>query len=437
MEGSNPKASQGAQAEMKTNNKGGPLPVGLHGAHMNPEISAHYSMYLTEFISVVELQAAIPRALISYERSLCESYRTNWLSLAKTYPVAPISTLFPLIHAPMYLPRVLKPGKIPLLPATSDDPEGLSTLRDLMPMAGRADLTPTTMLVMLSPGVHVRNLPQICPLIKPRFSVSSILFPSSSNDDVSISIESCACQTTGEDPALQYEMQLDQIGEYEEAFNKLYELMGTTQISQITEKFKSNEDEINRAVQYTNTNNADSSQLKDEIDHLEEEKLRTLEDMKSSREDFRRQILRLDEEYCQANSQNLALSKTLHSTKRMLKLVLAAIKYLALLVHCTIDAEEDMESLTPYSVERVMTALEERIGSIYSIYRSLKNKPSEGRSREELPESHSGIQSDSAIGEEIAISRSTEDLPSVGGNINHCDYHIQSQRWEPVNPSGF
>ncbi|KAM7538121.1 hypothetical protein Aperf_G00000064757 [Anoplocephala perfoliata] len=217
-----------------------------------------------------------------------------------------------------------------------------------------------------------------------------------------------------EDPALQYEMQLDQIGEYEEAFNKLYELMGIDQISQIIQKFKSNEDEINRAVQYTNTNNADSSQLKDEIDHLEEEKLRTLEDMKSSREDFRRQVLRLDEEYCQANSQKLALSKTLHSTKRMLKLVLAAIKYLALLVHCTIDAEEDMESLTPYSVERVMTALEERIGSIYSIYRSLKNKPSEGRSREELPESHSGIQSDSAIGEEITISRSTEDLPSVG-----------------------
>lgn len=70
--------------------------------------------------------------------------------------------------------------------------------------------------------------------------------------------------------------------------------MGVSQISQIIKKFKSNNDEINRAVQYINMNNADSSRYKEKIDHLEEEKLRTLEDMKSSKENFRRQVLRLD-----------------------------------------------------------------------------------------------------------------------------------------------
>lgn len=89
-------------------------------------------------------------------------------------------------------------------------------------------------------------------------------------------------------------MHLNQIEIYEEAFNKLYQILGVKDVSQIIVKFKANEEEIHRSVEYINANNADRSQLKEEIDNLKNQKLHTLTNRKANDDKFRQQILELD-----------------------------------------------------------------------------------------------------------------------------------------------
>ncbi|VDL59089.1 unnamed protein product [Hymenolepis diminuta] len=230
----------------------------------------------------------------------------------------------------------------------------------------------------------------------------------------------------GEDPGLQLETHLNQIEIYEEAFNKLYQILGVKDVSQIIVKFKANEEEIHRSVEYINANNADRSQLKEEIDDLKNQKLHTLTYRKTNDDKFRQQILELDAclilpytncisgEYSYANSEKLALSKSVRSTKRIVKLVLAEIKKLALMVHCIPDAEENMDSSMFFSVDNIMIAIEDRIGYLHNIYKSQKCKLSDKVQSEEaiikLPDSLS----DSAISEDGLTTRSIEDLPSVG-----------------------
>lgn len=60
----------------------------------------------------------------------------------------------------------------------------------------------------------------------------------------------------------------------------------------------------------------------------------------------------------------------MRSTKRIVELVLAEIKKLALMVHCIPDAEENMDSLMFFSVDKVMVAIEDRIGYLHNIYKS-------------------------------------------------------------------
>ncbi|VDO00908.1 unnamed protein product [Rodentolepis nana] len=223
--------------------------------------------------------------------------------------------------------------------------------------------------------------------------------------------------TKGEDPALNYETQLNQIEIYEGAFHKLFQILGVKEVSQIITNFKTNEEEIHRSVEYINKNNVDRSRLKKEIDMLEEQKFHTMASMKTNDDKFRQQILKLDavkEEYSHASSGKLTLSKNLCSTKRILELVLAGIKQLALLVHCVIDPEEDMDSLVPFSVERVMLAIEDRIGYLHSVYKSRKAMPlAERQTTEDIVRDTESL-TDSAISEGGTLTRSIDDLPSVG-----------------------
>ncbi|KAM3177348.1 hypothetical protein ACTXT7_004720 [Hymenolepis weldensis] len=238
-----------------------------------------------------------------------------------------------------------------------------------------------------------------------------------------------ALPTKGEDPVLQFETHLNQIEIYEEAFNKLYQILGVKDISQIIAKFKANEEEIHRSVEFINANNADRSQLKEEIDDLENQKLRTLTYRKENDDKFRQQILELDGEYSYANSEKLALSKSVRSTKRTVKLVLAEIKKLASVVHCILDAEENMDSLMFFSVDKVLVAIEDRIGFLHNIYDSQKYKLSdEGKIEEAIIKSPDSL-SDSAISEDGLTTRSTEDLPSVGIAVKHeSNYKLCTQR---------
>nr|CDS30093.1 coiled coil domain containing protein [Hymenolepis microstoma] len=218
----------------------------------------------------------------------------------------------------------------------------------------------------------------------------------------------------GEDPALKYETELNRIEIYEGVFDKLFLILNVKEVSQIIAKFKTNEGEIHRSVEYINNNNVDRSRLKKEIDMHEEQKFQALSHMKTNDDKFRQQILKLDEEYSQASSGKSALSKTVRSTKRIVELVLAGIKQLALLVHCVIDPEEDTDSLVPFSVERVMVAIEDRIGYLHSVYKSRKSVLSV--ERHTMVDSARDPESltDSAISEGGTLTRSTDDLPSVG-----------------------
>ncbi|VUZ41007.1 unnamed protein product [Hymenolepis diminuta] len=237
--------------------------------------------------------------------------------------------------------------------------------------------------------------------------------------------------TLGEDPGLQLETHLNQIEIYEEAFNKLYQILGVKDVSQIIVKFKANEEEIHRSVEYINANNADRSQLKEEIDDLKNQKLHTLTYRKTNDDKFRQQILELDGEYSYANSEKLALSKSVRSTKRIVKLVLAEIKKLALMVHCIPDAEENMDSSMFFSVDNIMIAIEDRIGYLHNIYKSQKCKLSDKVQSEEaiikLPDSLS----DSAISEDGLTTRSIEDLPSVGETFD-CISVTPSNKSQPI-----
>lgn len=216
-----------------------------------------------------------------------------------------------------------------------------------------------------------------------------------------------------EDQAVTYELKINQLEEFEEAFKKLGDLLGVTEVEKIVEIFISKEAEINRAVEYTNAQDFDCSKIKEEIDQLEEKKVQTLDEMKANAKLFREQILHLDEKYTNAKAKAVALARSLRRARRKAKHVLRGIKFLTVVVHLDTDAEADLDSSPQGRVEKTMMALEQRIGQIYDLYKALKNKSEDGITTK-VPDTPTNLQTDSAISEDSATTDGIDDLPSVG-----------------------
>ncbi|KAL5109973.1 hypothetical protein TcWFU_002600 [Taenia crassiceps] len=209
-------------------------------------------------------------------------------------------------------------------------------------------------------------------------------------------------------------LEANHLEDLEEAFNKLGDLLGSTEIEKIVEIFKSNECQINRAVEYINTQDSKYSKIKEEIDQLEEYKAQALDEIKATANCFREQILRLDETYTSVKAKTVLLARSLRRARMLAKRILQEVKFLKSIINFDADSETDLDFSALDSVTKTMMALEQRIGEIYDLYKALKNRSGDGVAVEDVPDTPTNLQTDSAISDDNATTDGIDDLPSVG-----------------------
>ncbi|VDM16450.1 unnamed protein product [Hydatigera taeniaeformis] len=215
------------------------------------------------------------------------------------------------------------------------------------------------------------------------------------------------------DQAATYESEISHIEGFEEVLNKLGNMLGVTDVEEIVKLFESKEAQINRAFEYINVQESKSSKIKEEIDRLEEEKARTIDELKASADLFREQILRLDEKYVGIKTETVALTKSLNKARKLAKHILREIAFLKSIVHFDTDLEADLDTPASSGLKKTMMALEQQICQIYDLYKGLKNKSGDAMAAE-VSDTSSNLQSDSAINEDNSTTDGIDDLPTVG-----------------------